>query len=135
MDPSPGVVSAPICLGMHKGAKHELNCRPPPCGRAKGSGRRRRVEKCAYFRVRVHATGQCEVSLSITIPAGRADMQDDVRLCLPFQVKSLSLRAILGNDAPRHCVQLRESSPIPVRFLHRSRAVVAEGFSAQSEIK
>ena len=50
---------------------------------------------------------------SITIPAGRADMQDDVRLCLPFQVKSLSLRAIDGNDAPRHCVQLRESSPIP----------------------
>jgi hypothetical protein len=72
---------------------------------------------------------------SITIPAGRADMQDDVRLCLPFQVKSLSLRAILGNDAPRHRVQLRESSPIPVRFLHRSRAVVAEGFSAQPEIK
>jgi hypothetical protein len=72
---------------------------------------------------------------SITIRAGRADMQDDVRLCPPFQVKSLSLRAIHGNDAPRHCVQLRESSPIPVRFSHRSRAVVADCFSAQPEIK
>ena len=27
-------------------------------------------------------------------------MQDDVRPCLPFQVKSLSLRAIHGNDPP-----------------------------------
>jgi hypothetical protein len=37
---------------------------------------------------------------SITIRAVRADMQDDVRLCLPFQVKSLLIRAIRGNDAP-----------------------------------
>jgi hypothetical protein len=71
---------------------------------------------------------------SITIPAGRADIQDDVRLCLPFQVKSLSLRAIHASDASA----LRPNAGIftdSVPFSHRSRAVVAEDSSAQSEIK
>jgi hypothetical protein len=120
-----------------KRAKHELNAPPAPLRQAKGSGRRRRVGKCAYFRARLHATGQCEVSRFDHRPSARAAMRDGARPAPAFSGRKPAntrhcATTLRRDEAPPHHPSL---VPLAMASITSSASAVLGRRSRSSVIK